>query len=491
MYTIVQATVEDTKEILALYKMQIGREFCPWDDHYPTEYEIEYDLGREALFVMKDGTSIIAAISLDKDDAVEALSCWSKELAPGGELSRLAVHPDYQNQGIARKMLLHGMKVLADRGYKSVHFLVNKHNIKAIRSYDALTFNIVGECDLYDQPFLCYEKALWQRESSRDSGTVLVTKETSPKKLYFAPLEGITGYIYRNAYEKLYGHIDKYFAPFMSPADNCAMNPKERKDVLPENNQGITLVPQILTCKSNHFIDALKELQQMGYREVNLNLGCPSGTVCAKGKGAGFLPETDKLNSFLEDIYTYGDANGVAISLKTRLGYYDADEFYDLLDIFNQYPVKELIVHPRIRNDYYKGEPRLDYYKYAIVNSKNPLVYNGNIFEKCDYKRIADKIGQPIECAMLGRGVITNPELACNLLKDTEEAFDYKRFWEFHDIVYHAYQEVMSPDIHVLYRMKELWTYWKAMFPECEREMKHVLKAKKYVEYESALRTLK
>lgn len=160
MYTIVQATAEDTKEILALYKMQIGREFCPWDDHYPTEYEIDYDLGRDALFVMKDGTNIIAAISLDKDDAVEALSCWSKALAPGGELSRLAVHPDYQNKGIARKMLSHGMKVLAERGYKSVHFLVNKHNIKAIRSYDALVFQVVGKCDLYDQPFLCYEKAL-------------------------------------------------------------------------------------------------------------------------------------------------------------------------------------------------------------------------------------------------------------------------------------------------------------------------------------------
>ncbi len=113
-------------------------------------------------------------------------------------------------------------------------------------------------------------------------------------KIYFAPLEGITGYIFRNAYNDIYGHIDKYFAPFISPSEKCPITPRERKDLLPENNSRIYLVPQILTCKSNHFIEGAKELCAMGYKEVNLNLGCPSGTVCAKGKGAGFLPETLK-----------------------------------------------------------------------------------------------------------------------------------------------------------------------------------------------------
>ena len=310
--------------------------------------------------------------------------------------------------------------------------------------------------------------------------------------LYFAPLEGITGYIYRNAYEKYYGHIDKYFAPFMSPADNCAMNPKERKDVLPENNVGITLVPQILTCKSKHFIDAVQELQTMGYTEVNLNLGCPSGTVCAKGKGAGFLPETDKLHAFLEEIYSFGNVNNVAISIKTRLGYYDAEEFTDLLSIFNEYPIKELIIHPRIRNDYYKGEPRLTFYKYAMEHSKNQLVYNGNVFDESDFASISAQLENKPRHVMLGRGLISNPELATKLNGVIREnLFDYKRFFEFHDCIYQSYKEIMSPDIHVLYRMKELWTYWKTLFPGCEREIKHVLKAKKYVEYESALRQLK
>ena len=309
-------------------------------------------------------------------------------------------------------------------------------------------------------------------------------------RIYLAPLEGITGYIYRNAYEKVYGHVDKYFAPFISPSEKCPMVPKDRKDLSPDNNKGIFLVPQILTCTSEYFIDAVKELQDMGYSEVNLNLGCPSGTVCSKRKGAGFLLETDKLDSFLEDIYTYGDNHGVSISLKTRLGYYNPDEFYDLLEIFNQYPVSELIVHPRIRGDFYKGEPRLEYYAHALEHSKIPLVYNGNIFEKNDYDKICQKLNTQMDTVMIGRGAISRPSLAQELTGNKAD-FDYKRFWELHDILYHEYQKVMAPDINVLYRMKELWTYWKSSFDDIDKPLKALLKAKKYAEYEGALRIIR
>ena len=163
MRAIVQAEEKDKGEILRLYKTQLGREFCPWDETYPGEKEIEFDLSRDALFVMKDEKGkIIASISIDEDEAVEKLECWTPELQPGKELSRLAVDPDYQNHGLAREMLQYGMQVVYSQGYKSVHFLVNRHNKKALRSYAALNFQTVGECELYDQPFLCYEKALIQ-----------------------------------------------------------------------------------------------------------------------------------------------------------------------------------------------------------------------------------------------------------------------------------------------------------------------------------------
>ncbi|MCR4787130.1 MAG: GNAT family N-acetyltransferase [Lachnospiraceae bacterium] len=158
---ITNAQEKDKEEILKLYRMQIGRKFCPWDEHYPSEDEIEYDLSRDSLFVMKDDEgNIIAAISIDSDEQVEALEFWSKELSPGGELSRLAVHPDHQNKGIAPMLIKHCMEVLKERGYKSVHFLVNKNNEKALRSYASLGIPKVGETFMYEQPFFCYESRL-------------------------------------------------------------------------------------------------------------------------------------------------------------------------------------------------------------------------------------------------------------------------------------------------------------------------------------------
>ena len=160
-HTIVPATSADKLEILSLYRSQLGRAFCPWNAHYPGMTEIEFDLRRNSLFVMKnEQRRIIAAVSIDRDENVDKLTCWTKDLLPGGEMSRLAVAVDRQNQGVAREMLSFGMAELKRRGFKSVHFLVNRNNEKALRSYAHLHFQVVGECELYDQPFLCFEKPL-------------------------------------------------------------------------------------------------------------------------------------------------------------------------------------------------------------------------------------------------------------------------------------------------------------------------------------------
>ena len=295
-------------------------------------------------------------------------------------------------------------------------------------------------------------------------------------KIYFAPLEGITTYIFRNAYNGIYGHIDKYFAPFITPSEKCPMAPRERKDIIPENNSGINLVPQILTNRSAHFIEASKELRAMGYNEVNLNLGCPSGTVCAKRMGAGFLPETSALQSFLDDIFSFAESADLKISIKTRIGYADPEEFYKLLDIFNAFPVSELIVHPRIRSDFYKGEPRKEYFAYALEHSNCPVIYNGNIFTCDDIDGSSDTI-------MLGRGLISDPSLA-DKLKGLATKTDVAKFKKLHDTVYQRYKKILSPDINVLYKMRELWTYWQSLFEGKEREIKHLMKAKKCAEYE-------
>lgn len=172
---------------------------------------------------------------------------------------------------------------------------------------------------------------------------------------YMAPLEGITGYLFRNAYETCFGGIDKYFTPFISPNQKRICRTRERNDVLPEHNKGMIVVPQILTNQSELFIKTVEYLEDLGYHEFNLNLGCPVGTVVSKKKGSGFLTEKEKLKNFLNEIY---DSSDCKISIKTRIGLKDAGEFDELLDIFNEFPVYELIIHPRTREDYYKNIDR-------------------------------------------------------------------------------------------------------------------------------------
>ena len=160
MRTIENATQADKEEILKLYKIQLGREFCPWNEHYPSEEEIDFDLSRDSLIVMREDGKIIASISIDDDEAVKALPYWSEALKPGGEVSRLAVLPEYQNQGIAREMICAAMDILRTCGFKSIHFLVNRLNTKAMKSYAKLGFDKVGELEIFEQPMICYEKEL-------------------------------------------------------------------------------------------------------------------------------------------------------------------------------------------------------------------------------------------------------------------------------------------------------------------------------------------
>ena len=174
-------------------------------------------------------------------------------------------------------------------------------------------------------------------------------------KFYLAPLEGITGYIYRNALHDFYGTgIDKYFMPFLAPHTKRSFNAKEKNDILPEHNKDLYAVPQILTNNASDFLRIEKDLRALGYEEININLGCPSGTVVSKGRGAGFLAKKDELDAFLEEIFEKTEGK---ISLKTRIGVEEPEEFYELLEIYNQYPLEELIIHPRVQKELYQGKP--------------------------------------------------------------------------------------------------------------------------------------
>lgn len=296
-------------------------------------------------------------------------------------------------------------------------------------------------------------------------------------KHYFAPLEGVTGYIYRNAHYKYFKGTDQYFTPFIVPTQTKKLAPKELRDVSPERNKGLVIIPQILTNRAADFICTAGELKKLGYNEVNLNLGCPSKTVVSKNRGSGFLALQDELNRFLDEIFSRTD---MKISVKTRIGKTDPEEFYELIEIFNKYPMEELIVHPRLQTDYYKNRPNLAVFKDAVSLSKNPLCYNGDIFTVSDYKKFTSDFPE-VGAVMLGRGLIANPGLL-------EEAggglpMDKHRFKAFHDEVLAGYRETACGDRNVLFKMKELWIYMSCIFDDAGKYAKKIKKAERMNDY--------
>lgn len=304
-------------------------------------------------------------------------------------------------------------------------------------------------------------------------------------KFYFAPLEGVTGYIYRNAYNSLFGDIDKYFLPFIVPSMNKCLKSRELNDILPDHNKGMNVVPQILTNNSEYFIDTVNKLKEYGYEEINLNLGCPSGTVVGKGRGSGFLAYPDELEKFLEEIFN--KCSKSKISIKTRIGKDSPEEFERILDIYNKYPLEELVIHPRIQKDYYNNTPNMDVYKYAEKHSKNTLCYNGDIFNVKDYENIRKEC-PTLDRIMLGRGIIANPGLINEI--NGNKIADKVKLKEFHDMVFEGYKEVLSGDKNALFKMKEFWFYMKNMFANHEKYAKKIRKTSSVQEYVSIVNSI-
>lgn len=304
-------------------------------------------------------------------------------------------------------------------------------------------------------------------------------------KDYMAPMEGITNHIYRKAYQEFYYPMDKYFTPFLAAKQNKRLSAKEIREVSPETNEGLTVIPQILGNNAEDFIQLAKILRdEYGHKEINLNLGCPSGTVTAKGKGAGFLGEPEKLDAFLDTVYSGLD---MEISIKTRVGTDYEEDWEYLMDIYEKYPIKELIIHPRLLKDHYKGKPRLELFRQGKERFSMPVGYNGNLFTKEDYKNFTEQFPQT-EIFMFGRGIIANPGLL-DEIRDGKVP-DKKKLRAFHDRIYSQYQEILSGERNVLFRMKELWNYMAPEFSNYEKPAKKIKKSQNFSDYEAAVNLL-
>ena len=297
--------------------------------------------------------------------------------------------------------------------------------------------------------------------------------------LTVAPMEGLTGAPFRRVHAQFFPEADRYYSPFVTPTQEPKFTERQLKEVAPEINQAIHAVPQLLTRRAEDFIWAAKALSDMGYDEVNLNLGCPAGTVVAKGKGAGFLREPAELEHFLNKIFT-ADLP-IAISVKTRLGWSCESEFDLLSDVLSHFPIHTLIIHPRLRQDFYKGSVRREVLEQYRGVFHCPLGYNGDIVTLNDIKREST---QGFSQLMVGRGLIADPALFRKAKGGS--ALTRTEFSDYTQAIFNSYCDAFGNLKNALMRMKEYWFFWHNLFNGAEKDVKRIYKAKTLEDYQSA-----
>lgn len=303
-------------------------------------------------------------------------------------------------------------------------------------------------------------------------------------KLYFAPLEGITTYTYRNVHAEMFGFCDEYYAPFINPSENEKISMKNLRDILPENNKISNLKIQVLTNNSESFLKFEDKVKELGYDEININLGCPSGTVVHKGRGAGFLGEPDMLDRFLDEIFSKTE---IKISVKTRSGLLSGSEIEELMKIYNKYPISLLIVHPRARKDFYKGIPDLEVYNYACEKSKNKICYNGDVLSEADYANIVERFPST-DSVMIGRGAIANPAVFREIKGG--EPLKKVELIEFTERLSEKYLALLKSEIFTLQKMKEIWMYIMWNYENEKKILKAIKKASGLADFMDAVRAL-
>ena len=290
-------------------------------------------------------------------------------------------------------------------------------------------------------------------------------------RYYFAPMEGLTDSIYRKIHHGFYPGMDAYYMPFISPTVHRCLTNREAREVPFADTVSYRAVPQLMTKVADDFIWAAGQCRDRGYDEVNLNVGCPSGTVVSKGKGSGMLRDLEHLDRFLDAVFS---AAPLPISVKTRLGIEKHEEFPQILEIYNRYPIKELTVHPRVRKQFYDGDVFMNSFRYCLENSKNPICYNGNIRTLSELKAFEAEFPQ-VEAVMIGRGLIGNPGMIAGN--------DPQKMKQFHDALLEEYLVVFGGARNAMFRMKENWRHMILLFEDSEKLGKRLRKTTDIQEY--------
>ena len=294
-------------------------------------------------------------------------------------------------------------------------------------------------------------------------------------QIYFAPMEGITDSIYRRTHHRYFPGIDRYYMPFFSPTMHRCLTHKEDRELPMADSVGFSAIPQVLTKNAGDFLWAAEQCRDRGYSEVNLNLGCPSGTVVAKGKGPGMLADPEALERFLDEVCA---KSPIPVSVKTRVGLHSDNEFPKLLSIFNQYPIRELTVHPRVRTDFYRPPLRMEAFDYALENTQIPICYNGDLYSREGIAQFAKRYPQ-VRAVMIGRGLIGNPGMLC------PGGTDPAVLKQFHDELLEQYTHCFGSARNAMFRMKENWHYLQGSFQGGDKLFKQLRKTTDLREFQN------
>ena len=293
-------------------------------------------------------------------------------------------------------------------------------------------------------------------------------------RYYFAPMEGLTDSIYRRAHHAHFSGVDRYYMPFLSPTIHRTLTHREDRELPMADSVAFTAVPQVLTKVAEDFLWAAQVCRDRGYEEVNLNVGCPSGTVVSKGKGSGMLRDPDHLDRCLDEIF---QSSVLPISVKTRLGIENPDEFPAILEIYNRYPIKELTIHPRVRKQFYNGSVNMELFRYAGENSKNPLCYNGDITSIEQIEALAREFPS-VDAVMIGRGLVADPGLLCG-------GTDVKALEAFMNELLETYTVEFGGARNAMFRLKENWGLLHPRFEGVDKLWKKLRKTTDLEEYKA------
>ena len=298
---------------------------------------------------------------------------------------------------------------------------------------------------------------------------------------YAAPMEGLTDRIWRQAHQRWFGAPEapvRYYAPFLSPPENRVLIKKKMAELEPAANPGVQVIPQLLAKDGELAAWMIVELRRMGYTEINLNFGCPSGTVTAKGKGSGVLRDPQKLDAFLDAVFSQA---GGPVSVKTRLGVARAEEFGEILNVYNKYPLCELTIHPRVMKQLYRGQADRAAFAEALPRCTMPVCYNGDVVTADDLHGLEAQF-PGLSGIMVGRGIIADPALLRKALGGAGAIREDLR--GYLDDLYHGYTELFGSAGCAVSRMKGHWFYLIHKFEGAEKLEKQLRKAREPWEYE-------